>query len=124
MHTMKEIIEIIEDTNLEFKVYCNDKECMYETCAIKRNKRKIGKDNEIDCLVLFTLYKLGIDQEDIIKDVYKRYRNYCYTGKSCRNCRLLKFIHDNFDNDDLPYCRSCYAVLHIYNMLDLIRERK
>ena len=124
MHTMKEIIEIIEDTNLEFKVYCNKKECMYETCAIKRNKRKIGKDNEIDCLVLFTLYKLGIDQEDIIKDVYKRYRNYCYTGKSCRNCRLLKFIHDNFDNDDLPYCRSCYAVLHIYNMLDLIGERK
>ena len=124
MHTLEEIIEIIEDTNLEFKVYCNEKECMYETCAIKRNKRKIGKDNEIDCLVLFTLYKLGIDQEDIIKDVYKRYRNYCYTGKSCRNCRLLKFIHDNFDNDDLPYCRSCYAVLHIYNMLDLIGERK
>ena len=124
MHTLEEIIEIIEDTNLEFKVYCNEKECMYETCAIKRNKRKIGKDNEIDCLVLFTLYKLGIDQEDIIKDVYKRYRNYCYTGKSCRNCRLLKFIHDNFDNDDLPYCRSCYAVLHIYNMLNLIGERK
>ena len=124
MHTLEEIIEIIEDTNLEFKVYCNEKECMYETCAIKRNKRKIGKDNEIDCLVLFTLYKLGIDQEDIIKDVYKRYRNYCYTGKSCRNCKLLKFIHANFDSDNLPYCRSCYVVLYINDMLGLIGERK
>ena len=120
----KEMIEIIEDTNLEFKTYCNGKDCMPELCAIKRNKEKIYKDSEIDCLILFTLYKLGIDQEDIIKDVYKRYRNYCYTGKSCRSCELLKFIHANFDNDNLPYCRSCYAVLYMYNMLDLIEERK
>ena len=120
----KEMIEIIEDTNLEFKAYCNGKDCMPELCAIKRNKEKIYKDSEIDCLILFTLYKLEIDQEDIIKDVYKRYRNYCYTGKSCRSCELLKFIHANFDNDNLPYCRSCYAVLYMYNMLDLIEERK
>ena len=124
MHTLEEIIEIIEDTNLEFKAYCNDKECMYETCAIKRNKEKINKDNEIDCLIVFTLYKLGVDQEDIIKDVNRRYRNYCYRGKKCLNCKLLKFIHANFDNDNLPYCRSCYVVLYINDMLDLIGERK
>ena len=124
MHTLEEIIEIIEDTNLEYKTYCNGKECMYETCAIKRNKEKIYKNNEIDCLTIFTLYKLGVDQEDIIKDVNKRYRNYCYRGKSCLNCKLLKFIHANFDNDNLPYCRSCYVVLYMYFMLGLIGERK
>ena len=122
--TLEEMIEIIEDTYCEYRAYCHGKDCMYDACAIKRNKEKIYKDSEIDCLILFTLYKLGIDQEDIIKDVYKRYGNYCYTGKSCRSCELLKFIHANFDNDNLPYCRSCYAVLYMYNMLDLIEERK
>ena len=97
---------------------------MYVTCAIKRNKEKIDKNNEIDCLTIFTLYKLGVDQEDIIKDVNKRYRNYCYRGKSCLNCKLLKFIHANFDNDILPYCRSCYVVLYMNDMLGLIGERK
>ena len=124
MHTLEEIIEMIEDTNLEYKAYCNGKECMYETCAIKRNRKKINKDTEIDCLILFTLYKLGVDQEDIIRDVNKRYLNYCYRGKKCLNCQMLKFTHANFDNDNLPYCRSCYVVLYMNNMLNLIGERK
>ena len=113
---------VCNDIPVGMRHFCRVFEANESTSSIFREK--IDKNNEIDCLTLFTLYKLGIDQEDIIKDVYKRYRNYCYTGKSCRNCKLLKFIHANFDNDNLPYCRSCYVVLYINDMLNLIGERK
>ena len=124
MHTLEEIIEIIEDTNLEYKAYCHGKDCAYEACAIKRNKEKIGKDDEIDCLILFTLYKLGVDQEDIIKKVNEEYMKYCYIDKSCISCKLFDFKYNNFDHEDLPYCRLCYVILYMYDMLDLIEERK
>ena len=120
----KEIIEIIEDTDLEYMAYCKGKDCMPELCAIKRNRKKICEDNEIDCLILFTLYKLGIDQKEIIKDVNEKYRDYCYKDKNCIDCKLFNFKYNNFDHDILPYCRSCYVILYINNMLDLIEERK
>ena len=120
----KEIIEIIEDTDLEYVAYCKGKDCMPELCAIKRNRKKIYKDDEIDCLILFTLYKLGIDQEEIIKDVNEEYKKYCYKDKICASCKLFDFKYKNFDHDILPYCRSCYVILYMNNMLDLIEERK
>lgn len=125
MHTLEEMIEMIEDTYLEYKAYCYGKDCEYESCAILRNKRKLGKDNETDCLVLFTLYKLGVDQEEDIKEINKKYMDYCRgRDKSCIDCKMFDFKYNNFDHNDLPYCRICYVVLYINDMLDLIGERK
>ena len=66
----KEVIEMIEDTDHEYQEYCNGRRCLRDECALLRN------EEDIDCQILFTLYKFGIDQEDIIKKDEKKNMDY------------------------------------------------
>ena len=121
----KEIIEIIEDTDLEYMAYCKGKDCMPELCAIKRNRKKICEDDEIDCLILFTLYKFGIDEQKFMKEVNEKYMDYCHgRNRGCSECKLFEFKRANFDCDILPCCRICYVALYMNDMLNLIEEGK
>ena len=115
----KEIIEMIEDTDREYQEYCDERRCLHEECALLKNR------DDIDCQILFTLYKFGVDQEDIIDEVNKKYMDYCHSlDKICYECEMRKFKHAYFDYNNSPCCRICYVVLYMNDMLDLIEERK
>lgn len=115
----KEIIEMIEDTYREYNEYCDERRCLRDECALLRN------EEDIDCQILFALYKFGIDQKELINKVNEKYMDYCHgLARSCKNCKLYDFKCANFDHDVLPCCRICYVVLYMNDMLDLIEERK
>ena len=115
----KEIIEMIDDTDREYQEYCDSRRCLHDECALLKN------EENIDCQILFTLYKFGIDQKDLINEVNEKYSDYCWgIDKGCSECKMLEFKRANFDYNVLPCCRICYVVLYMNDMLDLIEERK
>ena len=115
----KEIIEMIEDTHREYNKYCDERRCLRDECALLRN------EEDIDCQILFTLYKFGVDQKELINKVDEGYVDYCNgRNKSCSGCKMRKFKHENFDYNNSPCCRICYVVLYMNDMLGLIGERK
>ena len=115
----KEIIEMIEDTDREYQEYCDSRRCLRDECALLKN------EEDIDCQILFALYKFGIDEEKFMKEVNEKYMDYCHgRNRGCSECKLFEFKRANFDQDILPCCRICYVVLYMNDMLNLIEEGK
>lgn len=110
---------MIEDTDREYQEYCDSRRCLHDECALLKN------EEDIDCQILFALYKFGIDQKELINEVNEKYRDYCHgLDKICSKCKMRKFKHTNFDYNNSPCCRICYVVLYMNDMLNLIEEGK
>ena len=82
----KEIIEMIEDTDREYQEYCDSRRCLRDECALLKN------EEDIDCQILFTFYKFGIDQKELINVFMKFSKLGVKPWKKLKNLVMNLFI--------------------------------
>lgn len=114
--TVEEIIELIKDTDKEYELYCNARNCTCAECTILRKKIK-NHDDDISCSALYTSYKLDVTQKNKASDISRKCRELCKRN-NCHTCKIEAF-ENKYDLRGVS-CYIVYFILSEYGRLDLL----
>lgn len=114
-----ELIELMRETGAEQYMYCKDRKCNAEQCAVIR---MIGEAHSMTpiCGLAHTAFRF--DRLDDIKDLVSSYRAHCSKYNGCRGCSTKKFRKTYGEKGEFLECYLIYSVLYLHNRLDLLGD--
>lgn len=130
--TPNEFKELTIETQKEFELFCNKRECNMNKCAIF-NFLKENDCINTDCEIVFTICKLFNDFNiDLLKEIEEAFDDYCY-GRDCKSydCELKKYQDENtflfnkekYEDTEEEYkidCALLYTIAYLNDCLDII----
>lgn len=114
-----ELMELMREIGAEQYIYCKDRECDAEHCAVIRMIGEAFSMTPI-CGLAYTTFRFDCMED--IKDLVSSYRAHCSKYNGCRGCSTKKFRKTYGEKGEFLECYLIYSVLYLHNRLDLLGD--